>query len=434
MWIKNISKSLYVSFFIKTVFAAIVSSTIFLLLIILSHNVIDYINIERQDELRMESDIIAEGIIREIEEKKLTYRQALDNSFDELPIYQVIFIAKKDITPSVVEGLDTESVFPYDVEFPDTSAIMYISVDGLEVQPVLFYLVSTVISVASFFVIIIFLIFKELTYIKDIESGIKTMATEDILYKIPIKGKNELASLALSINSMGDAIYSGQQKERQNEINQRQLITNMSHDLKTPLTSMTGYIDIIKSKLSKEDELYQYATIAKENGHRLDKLISDLFLYSKLISGDMPINLQSVDLSVVLRQILEIRTENVIFNSPLNAGDCMASIDAEKFHRVMDNLIGNAKKYGLKDTPIQVSLAKDGNNITVSVQNQTAEDLEGKMDKIANRLYTASEDRSNGSSGLGLSISTELVKTMNGNISFDFTGSTFTATIDLPSI
>ncbi len=432
MWIKKVATSLYVSFFIKIIVSALVSLLLFVLLATLSQTYIEFKNTQNQDRLRLESDAIAGDILEQIDRENMTYSQADGMSFDKLPTYQVMFIEKQNLTQSVIDGLSQESVFVYDVEFSDTLGKMYINVYGLEIKGDIYYIISAVISVISFLVLLINFIAKEIFYIKEIESGIKLIATEDILYKIPIKGENELANLAVSINSMGDSIYSSRQKERQDEINQRLLITNMSHDLKTPLTSMIGYIDVIKGKLSKDDELYAYANIAKENGNRLEKLISDLFLYSKLISGDMALTLQTIDIGLMLKQIFEIRTENIVYNE--YSGELNASIDAENFHRVIDNLLSNAKKYGIDSEPIEVIAISDSDDIVITIKNQTEDNLDGKIELLQNRLYTASENRTNGSSGLGLSIVTELLKMMNGTLEICYDNKIFTATVKLKKI
>ncbi len=432
MWIKKIATSLYVSFLIKTMFSALVSLLIFILLATLTQTYVDFKNTQNQDQLRLESDAIAQDIFKQITAENLTFLQADSMDFDNIPSYQVLFIKKENLTEFAIEGLTQESVFAYDVEFADTSGKMYINVYGLEINGNIYYIASTLISIIIFFVLIIKFVLKEIFYIKEIEYGIKLIATENILHKIPIKGNNELARLAKSINGMGDSIYVSRQKERKDEINQRLLITNMSHDLKTPLTSMIGYIEIIKSKLSKSDELYSYANIAKENGNRLEKLITDLFLYSKLLSGDVPVNMQDININFMLKQIIEIRFEDIVFLS--ESKELNASIDAEKFHRVMDNLISNAKKYGIESEPIHVCAEDENDDIIITVQNSTEDDLYGKIDLLQNRLYTANEDRSNGSSGLGLSIVAELLKIMNGALSLSYDNKVFTAIIKLPKI
>ncbi len=430
MWIKKIASSLYVSFLIKIIISVLVSLLFFALLATLSQTYIDYKNTQSQDKIRLESDAIAEGILERIAMGNMTFSQADNINFDQLPTYQVMFIKKEHLTQSVVDGLSQESVFGYDVEFADTSGTMYINVYGLEVQGDVYYIVSAVMGVICFLVLVTNFMVKEILYIKEIESGIKLIATQDILYKIPIKGRNELARLAMDINSMGESIYDSRQRERQDEINQRLLITNMSHDLKTPLTSMIGYIDVIKSKLPKEDELYTYADIAKENGNRLEKLIADLFLYSKLISGDMPVNMQAIDVNLMLKQIVEMRIEDIVFSSEIK--ELKASIDPEKFHRVIDNLISNADKYGVQGEPIEVSVKEGDGDILIAVQNSTDDNLSGKIDLLQNRLYTANEDRANGASGLGLSIVSELLKIMNGSLNLSYDKNIFTAVVKLP--
>ncbi len=435
MLFKKMSMSLYVSFLVKTVTAALVSTLLFIVLLYLTHGITDLRNTYMQDDLRQQSDIIAQEVISKIETERLSFSQTQEFNFNQVPFYQILFFDEDQLANGADQGLDTQSIFGYEIDFFDTTGKMYISLTGLEANPDALYIVSAVISIVIFILLIIYLIFKEISYIKELEQGINLIATENMLYKIPIKGTNELARLATMINALGDSIYESREKERQDELNQRQLITNMSHDLKTPLTSMKGYIDILSDKLSDQDELYQYALIAKKNGLRLEKLIDDLFYYSKLISHDMPMNLQNLDIPVILNQILEIRTETIVLTTDFDTNKkLIAQIDPEKFHRVMDNLISNAHKYGIQGLPIELTIKNSEDHIVISVENQTNDNLIDKMDKIADRLYSGYEHRPNGSSGLGLSIASELLRAINGTLSLHFKDRTFTAIIKLPII
>ncbi len=437
MWIKKIATSIYVSIFVRMAFSAILCLSLFFILIFLSNSYIEQRNSDFFVRQQEEIDVLLEDIKNTISDKSLTYQEAKRTKFvNDKSVYNVYFL---DISNELVKELNTFFNFDflnnehlYEISFADTDGFIVIKSNKVTNATNFLYISSSVFCIILFFVLCIYLIFRQLSYLKTIEKGIDFIADNNILYKIPIKGDDELARLAMSINSMGNSLYNKRQKEREDEINQRLLITNMSHDLKTPLTSINGYIDIAKNKLSEDDEVYQYICIAKENGARLEKLVNDLFLYSKIISGDMPIELRNININIMLKQILEIRTENIISN--IEKKDLIANIDAEKFHRVMDNLISNAKKYGIKDKPINVLAYLKDKDIVIEVKNYTNDKLNDNLEILKNRLYTAREYRTNGSSGLGLSIVTELLNMMNGSLELSFYDKIFTAKITLPKI
>lgn len=321
-------------------------------------------------------------------------------------------------------------VFIVDIDYVGIFELLVMELKWLGTKKGVFFILSSMASMLVFFFLSAYLIFKRLSYLKEMETGIKIIAHKDMRYKIPIKGKTELARLARCINCMGDTLHNDRENERQHEIAQRTLVTNISHDLKTPLTSITGYIDIIESRLDSNDELRQYAHIAKRNANRLEKLIEDLFLYSSLISGDLLVNLQSVNVTVMVGQLVEMRAENIVYTK--ESKGLWGCVDPDHFHGVMDNLFSNAVKYGVEGKPIAVSVREQDDNIFIAVQNYTNQHLEGKMDLLKTRLYTASEDRSNGSSGLGLSIVSELTKAMNGTLDLSYEDKSFAATVRFP--
>ncbi len=428
MWIKKIASSLYLSLVVRILLSAFIASITLFGLSTLSNKYVDIKNIEIYSNQQHYANSIANSVQHYIEYNNKTFKEIERMNFDDND-YQIRFADDVTLNDSLFISYTGADVYTFDVTFSDTTGKMFIKISDILLSVDIFNIISVIVSIIIFFCLSLYLVYKQLSYINVIESGIKIIADEDMLYKIPIKGNNELAKLALNINNMGDTIYQSHQKERKDEIMQRQLITNMSHDLKTPLTSMTGYIDIISNKVSNDEELSQYANIAKQNGIRLEKLINDIFLYSKLISGDIPLNLQQYNIFILMNQILEIRTENINFINA-NSNDVLnIKVDAEKFHRIIDNLLSNANKYGIKDSSIEIEVKKDIDDVTIIISNQTNDDLSDKMDKITNRSYTANEDRSNGSSGLGLSIALELISMMNGNLDFEFKDQIFKAII-----
>ncbi|OOB79457.1 MAG: hypothetical protein BEN18_03890 [Epulopiscium sp. Nuni2H_MBin001] len=436
MWIKKLFNSLYASIVLRMTMSVVIGCVLTVLLLVVTNQYSLRKNMEFWRDNSREIELLVEQIETSIHANNMTFKQAKDNRFLEISFPTDcrinFFTTYSDIFDEIDYLYELEMFrqgYYFELDFMDGNGFMVVYSDKIESLTDLLILLSFVAGIILFFVMSIYLIFKKLDYIKVIEKGIYNISHEDILYKIPMEGNNELTRLASSINDMGDMLSSKIEQERENEIAGRLLITNMSHDLKTPLTSMIGYIDVIESKLSKDHEVYPLIITAKKNGLRLEKLIADLFLYSKLISKDIVVNIQSININVMLKQILEIRTENIILKEVDT--NLLANVDPEKFHRIIDNLISNASKYGVKDELITMSIGENNDEVVIEIQNLTHDNLENKVDKLTTRLYTAREDRTNGSSGLGLSIVIELLKTMKGRLKLACKGDMFTATINL---
>ncbi len=434
--IKKIFRSLYASIIARISISAIISLAILCVLLYCTN----YFSMRQNTEFWHTNFTQIEELVEQIEmivdNRQMTFKQAKDYKFLKLEQnskYEIEFFSTyNDFFDEIRYFYELEMFnngYFYEIDFIDGTGFISIQSDKIDSITNILIIVSIGLCIMLFLVIAIYLIFKELSYIKVIEQGINNMSDNDILYKIPIKGQNELTRLANSINNMGDMLYAKIEQERETEMNQRLLITNMSHDIKTPLTSMTGYMNVIKKKLSSDHEVYPLIEVAHKNGKRLEKLVEDLFLYSKLISKDVNVNKQTININVILHQILEVRTDNIVFKE-IDV-DLYANIDIEKFYRVVDNLIGNAEKYGVPDEVITITSRLQEETILIDVKNLTNDNLEHKLHKLSNRLYTANEDRTNGSSGLGLSIVVELLKMMNGELTLSYEDNIFTATISL---
>ena len=252
-----------------------------------------------------------------------------------------------------------------------------------------------------------------------------------MLYKIPVIGTNELSRLADDINHMGSLLYEKQEKDKRTELSKKILITNVSHDLRTPLTSVLGYIGLIKENISPSDKSYEYVSIAEKNSLRLEKLINDLFMYSKLVSYDVTLNMVNVDANVILRQIIELKKYFVHFEA--STEKAYITVDVNQFHRTIDNLLDNAEKYRIADSDIYLKVVTLEDNVMITISNKTDIDLVGKMEFLTKRLYTADMDKKTDSTGLGLSIVNELMKQMGGNFEIDYADHTFTGKLIFPT-
>ncbi len=276
------------------------------------------------------------------------------------------------------------------------------------------HITAGVFSIMAFFVMSFGIISKIVTYIKVIEEGIKKIPDHNSNYSIPIHGTHELARLAQSVNEIKDELWQKNRAERAHELHRRMLITNISHDLRTPLTSVIGYLDLAKNNIPAYHEAYSHLEIAEKNSLRLKKLISDLFLYSKIISDDIKMNLREVNIKILLSQILDLKPYPITFI--VKQETFVSAVDVKIFHRVMDNIIDNAYKYAVPDTEIVLELFQTEKEIGIEVKNVTKENLSPMVTFLTTRLYTADKSRNESSSGLGLSIVSELMKRMQGEL------------------
>ncbi len=320
--------------------------------------------------------------------------------------------------------------------FLDDLAHHYIQEQSKEHPTFLFssnhHLYAGLVSLLMFFLLSLKIIFNLVSYINTIEKGIRKLPNEEDFNKIPIKGSHELARLAQSVNEIKEEIYKKNEREREIERQQRMLITNISHDLRTPLTSVMGYLDLAKQKISTKNEAHNYLICAEKSSHRLKKLITDLFLYSKVISKDIKMNFVKININTLLYQILELKTKRITFKCQINdAKSAQISLDLENFQRIIDNLLDNAIKYGSPDKDIILSNYSTDDTIIIEIQNHTDEDLSSKIQYLTNRLYRVDENRKDGSSGLGLSIVRELSKRMNVDFDLFFNNNIITARLVL---
>ena len=216
----------------------------------------------------------------------------------------------------------------------------------------------------------------------------------------------------------------GSQKERLMEVSKNELITNVSHDLRTPLTSIIGYLTVIKNKGYKnENQLNDYIDIVFNKSEQLKVLIEDLFEYTKVSSKGIKLNKRVVILNELIDQLveefipifdennLEIEIEKI--HERLNV-----FIDPDKTVRVYENLLMNAVNYSIKPGKIKVKIYKDGNNAVVCVRNKGENIQNDDLLYLFERFYKVDKSRTsdNEGTGLGLAIAKSFVEIQEGNI------------------
>ncbi|WP_141769962.1 sensor histidine kinase [Bacillus massilinigeriensis] len=256
---------------------------------------------------------------------------------------------------------------------------------------------------------------------------------------LPVKGKSAFARLAESINKIKSGVEISQNEQAKSERLKTELITNVSHDLRTPLTSIITYTELLKNDQVSESERVDYMEIIDRKSKRLKVLIDDLFEASKMASGNVDLERQKVDIVQLLQQALAEHDEKIAA-SPLtfrvNAPETpvFAAVDGQKLWRVFDNLIGNILKYSLDNTRVFVSLSKEGNDAVLAFKNTTKYELSENVDELFERFKRGDESRHTEGSGLGLAIAKSIVDLHGGSMEISVDGDLFKVLITLKLI
>lgn len=290
--------------------------------------------------------------------------------------------------------------------------------DPNEITPFIF---SAFIGIILFF----YMSSKKMKYLFSITEGVKMISRGDLDHKIIIQGHDELSTLAESINDMSRNLKDRMEAERAIEKSKNDLITNVSHDLKTPLTSIIGYLALIKEGKYENDEmLNEYVDIVYDKSDGLKNLIRDLFDYTMLSNTRELIHPSKVDFNQLMYQILDEYTvlfqeANMELICELDEDDVELLIDSDKIVRVFENLLSNAIKYGDENSQVIVITDVMDDHVMIEISNETSEVNEHNVKKLFERFYKIDKSRTNvvEGSGLGLAISKSIIELHGGEIS-----------------
>lgn len=247
---------------------------------------------------------------------------------------------------------------------------------------------------------------------------------------LPIKGKNSLSELAENVNLLKNTMHHSQQAQQKSERLKTELITNVSHDLRTPLTSIITYADLLKRDGITEEERASYVEIIDRKSKRLKILIDDLFEASKMASGSLELQKTPVDLVQLLNQSLaeyeeKIQSSQLQFKIQTSSPQIIANVDGQKIWRVFDNLIGNVLKYSLENTRVYIVMSQTPTEIHIEMKNITKFDLGGNVDELIERFKRGDQSRHTEGSGLGLAISKSIIDLHNGIFDVHLDGDLF---------
>lgn len=302
---------------------------------------------------------------------------------------------------------------------------------GLDDIIVLFVFEKIVLIPIIFYVAIVFNKLEETG--KHIASGDMTATINTKYFVGTLKKQGE------HLNSIKLGISQAVEDKMKSERFKTELITNVSHDIKTPLTSIINYVDLLNKEDLQNETAKEYVQIISKNSDRLKKLVVDLVDASKASSGVLQLDMQPMKIDVLLEQIAGEYVERLsgnnlelIMRKPEESIQIMA--DGQRIYRVFDNLMNNICKYALPNTRVYLLLEKQGNNAVISFKNISATELDMSANDLMERFVRGDKSRNTEGSGLGLSIAESLTKLQNGEFSIQLDGDLFKIIITFPII
>lgn len=259
----------------------------------------------------------------------------------------------------------------------------------------------------------------------EIYEAVQRISDGDLSKEIEIDSMDEFSSMANNLNRMQIKIKELIDNERNSEKTKNELITNIAHDLRTPLTSILGYLEIlVNNENLTEEKKKEYSKIAYEKSHKLGDLLEDLFSYTKVSLNTLTLNLTNFDIVFLLNQLIEemypiLEKNDLSFEFKSNVKKLEIVADPKLISRLFENLLNNAIKYGKDGKKIFIKLYKiDNEDFYVSIINYGNIIPKESIDKLFERFYRADESRNSkiSGSGLGLAISKNIVDLHKGNI------------------
>lgn len=304
-----------------------------------------------------------------------------------------------------------------------------------EMRYALCYAISFIVFVEIFFKLIDFTI----EYIRKLRRSIQQVTSGNYGVQCEVEYDDELGSLAANINVLSKTLLAKEKEseklkekeraaldiERNAERQKNELITNVAHDLRTPLTTIVGYLELIKddSALSKED-VHKYSGIAYEKSIRLQEMMDHLFEFTKLDNADIKLNKSMINLSGLIMQMTDefypsFKDCNITPIVDLPEENIYVQGDGQLLARVFDNLISNALKYGYHNTDLKIEVSGDEKYATVKVINHGDTIASEDIPLLFNKFYRTDSSRNSktGGTGLGLAITKNIVDLHHGDIS-----------------
>ncbi|WP_246517021.1 sensor histidine kinase [Clostridium aciditolerans] len=279
---------------------------------------------------------------------------------------------------------------------------------------------------------------RDVKYFRLISKGTEEIAKGNFNLYIDTKGNRDLSNLAGNINSVKIGYKKALEEHVKNERLKSELISNVSHDLKTPLTSIITYVDLLKREDSTEEEKEDYIKILDSKAKKLKVLIEDLFEVSKINSGKLELAKEKVDIVDLIYQVLGecsnfYEEKHIDFKLKSFASEVVLNLDGKQISRVIENVVSNALKYSMENTRVYIDIENGDNEVIISFKNIASYEMNFDVEEIFERFKRGDESRNSEveGSGLGLAISKSIVELHGGEMRIEKEGDLFKVFIAL---
>jgi signal transduction histidine kinase len=293
-----------------------------------------------------------------------------------------------------------------------------------------FFMFPVTIGVAAWFA------FKRVQSFQAIKEGVERIKGGDIHHTILVNGKGEFADLAANMNRITDGLKQAVYSELKSERLKTELITNVSHDIRTPLTSIITYVDLLKNEKdpAKQEE---YIEVLDQKSKRLKALTDDLFEAAKASSGNIPVHLERIELVSLLTQGLgevndKIEASGLDFKINYPKDKVYIRADGKLLWRSIENILSNIFKYALPQSRVYIQIEDAGHEILLTFKNISAYELNVSEEELMERFKRGDESRASQGSGLGLSIAKSLIDNQRGKFAIQIDGDLFKSMIYMP--
>lgn len=251
--------------------------------------------------------------------------------------------------------------------------------------------------------------------------------------------KGSLNSMAIQVNDIAGGLSNAIQEKLKSERLKTELITNVSHDIKTPLTSIINYVDLLKKEKMPNEQAEEYLNILDNKSQRLKRLTEDLVEASKASSGNIKLNIEKLNVSELLKQVSgefedKFKSRNLEEVMSLPEKNVYINADSRYMYRILENMYSNISKYAMDNTRVYIDVIPNNNRITIQMKNISKEKLNISTEELMQRFVRGDSARNTEGSGLGLSIATSLTTLQGGTFNIYLDGDLYKVIIEFDMI
>ena len=324
------------------------------------------------------------------------------------------------------------------VMFIFIGSIVFIGIFSMELSMAMGNPFAIIIWFLAVICLTAFIFYNICFQLNRIKEGGERIASGKVDEPINTEGlSRELKKHAENLNSISQSIELAVSEKMKSERFKTELITNVSHDIKTPLTSIINYVDLMKKENITDPTLLEYMDVLDRQSSRLKKLIEDLMEASKASTGNLTVNLEECDVTVMLSQAVGEFEEKMVQKGLIPVitypeEKVVLSADGRHLWRVFDNLLNNICKYAQPSTRVYINVDKNGQELNIIFKNISSSQLNISSEELMERFVRGDSSRNTEGSGLGLSIAKSLTELMNGRLELCVDGDLFKVTLVFP--